>query len=84
MLEHRRIQGSSRAKSKLASGGGRTGGSSTKADPFGSGLPTALYGLSNAILIRHLADAAALAAAEGDSRIAEHLVDVAYQLASDE
>lgn len=38
--------------------------------------------LSSAALLRHLADVAELSEAEGDFRIAEHLVDVVYHLAS--
>jgi len=34
------------------------------------------------MLLRHLAEVAALSKAEGDHRMAEHLVDVVYHLAS--
>lgn len=37
--------------------------------------------LSRNILLRHLAEVAALSEAEGDLRLAEHLVDVVYHLA---
>ena len=38
--------------------------------------------LTNNMLLRHLAEVAALSKAEGDLRMAEHLIDVVYHLAS--
>ena len=38
--------------------------------------------LTDNMLLRHLAEVAALSKAEGDHRMAEHLVDVVYHLAS--
>ena len=45
-------------------------------------LPVKAPKLTNNMLLRHLAEVAALSKAEGDLRMAEHLVDVVYHLAS--
>lgn len=53
-----------------------------KAETRKAPLPVGAPKLTNNMLLRHLAEVAALSKAEGDLRMAEHLVDVVYHLAS--
>ena len=81
MFNERSTDGSDQAEPTIASGGRQTGRSMR--DTGTIIFPVVKPKLSDSFLARHLADVASLAVAEGDFRLAEHLVDVAYHLASD-
>lgn len=49
-----------------------------------AGRPVRTAELSDSFLVRHLAGVASLAAAEGDVRMAKHLVDVAYHVMAED
>lgn len=87
MLNERSMTGSTPAKPAVVSGRHQTGRSMPDTGKPDAGMivfPALKPKLSDRFLARHLADVALLARTEGDVRMAEHLVDVAYHLATDE
>lgn len=91
MLSERNMAGSTQAKPAILSGRGKIGHSIPGTGKPNAGMldtgmmvfPMVGRKLSNAFLARHLADVALLAKSQGDVRMAEHLVDVAYDLATE-
>lgn len=79
MLDKRSTKGSTQADRTIASGRRQTGRLMPKTGKVASLIVRPM--LSDGLLVRHLADVAALAEAEGDFRLAGHMVDVAYHLA---
>lgn len=82
MSNHRSTQGSQQVASLIASGRFQT--ERSLPDTGTSSLRCASAEISDELLARHLVEVALLARDERDFRLAEHLVDIAYHLASRE